>query len=620
MCGIAGFYSPSQTFSANHLHTITRRLNHRGPDAEGFYTNANHTVGLGHKRLSIIDLSQAANQPMTSQNGRYVMVYNGEVYNFKQLTALLNQHGIFCKTHSDTEVALELFVLKGADFVHLLNGMFAIAIYDTQLHRLHLYRDIIGIKPLFYYWNGTDFAFASELKALQQLPGVAHALNHEAIPYFLHIGYIPAPHTIYRHCYKLPHGYSATITPYNLSIQPCHTLPTLLHEQLLTNETQAKQTFATLLTNAVQQQMFADVPFGTFLSGGVDSSLITAIAQSLSNKPVNTFTIGFADTGFNEAHYARKVAQHLHTNHHELILTEQDALQMVERLPDIYDEPFADSSAIPTLLVSQLARRHVTVTLSGEGGDELFWGYGSYQWAYRLSNPLARWLRQPAAAVFSLMGSRYKRVAHLLRYPNTQTLPAHIHSQELYFFTLAEINRLLCPMPDAGNTTPNFALLNQHFARNLSLPEWQAMFEMTYYLPDNLLTKVDRASMFYALETRVPYLDHHIVAFALNLAPHLKIRNNTTKYLLKQLLYSYLPQRLFNRPKRGFAVPMVKWLKTDLHYLIQKYLNPDTLNTCGIVNANHVALLLHRFMQGDTYLYNRIWLLIVLHQWLCKNR
>lgn len=618
MCGIAGFYTPTPFFSNDALFNMTRCLSHRGPDAEGFFSN--DVVALGHRRLSVIDLSTAANQPMTSQNGRYVMVYNGEIYNFRELAPLLSNKGIQCRTNSDSEVILELFSLLGIEFVHHLNGMFAIAIYDIAENALYLFRDRMGVKPLYYFWDGRSFAFASELKSLQQLPQIPKVLNVPALRYFLNIGCIPAPHTIFNQCFKLEQGAYAIVTNEGLQIKPYWTLPQQIEKSVLTNEQEAKKAFSGLLISSVQYRMISDVPFGTFLSGGVDSSLITAIAQSVSDKPVNTFTIGFADTRHNEAPFAKKIAQKLQTYHHELILTEREAQNLAEELPGIYDEPYADSSAMPTLLISRLAKQQVTVILSGEGADELFWGYGTYRWASRLSNPLLQLFRTPLAGMLSKLSNRYQRIAQMLNYEQNQALPPHILSQEQYFFSQSEINRLLLlKQPDEEDIIYNSIQMDAPSARNLSPVEQQALFDLSYYLPEDLLVKMDRASMRYGLEARVPFLDYRMVKFALNLSPDLKIRGGVTKYLLKQLLYDYLPASMFDRPKSGFGVPMAKWLKTDLSHLLDQYLNKKVITHYGVVDYQVVVNLRHCFLNGQDYLYNRLWQLIVLHQWLSKN-
>lgn len=618
MCGIAGFFTHRAFFSEADLHKATRCLSHRGPDAEGYY--ADGIAFLGHRRLRVIDLSMAANQPMVSQNGRYVMVYNGEVFNFRELTSLLNKAGVYCKTNSDTEVILELFALHGTGFVHLLNGMFAIAIYDKTQHHLYLFRDRMGVKPLYYFWNGHDFAFASELKALAILPQVDTTICQAALHHFFQIGCIPAPLSIYQNCYKLEQGTYAVVSGGGiLQLNTYWNLQQQLSDSVVDNLQQAKQTFADLMTSSVRYRMIADVPFGTFLSGGTDSSLITAIAQSVASKPVNTFTIGFSDVQFNETPFARKVAQQLGTNHHELMLTEKDALRLIPELPGIYDEPYADSSAIPTLLVSKMARQHVTVILSGEGGDELFGGYGTHRWANRLSNPLLQLVKTPLAALFGKMNSRYRRVAALLNYSPQQLLPPHIHAQEQYYFSQPETASLLQLLPEKLLNSYEKFVPNQP-PRKLTPAEQQALFELTYYLPDDLLVKADRASMHYGLEARTPFLDYRVVAFALNLHPNLKIKGGVSKYLLKQLLFDYLPPNLFNRPKWGFGVPMARWLQTDLQFLIKQYLNQQTVKNYGLVHYPAVEQLLKQFEKGQQYLFNRIWQLIVLHQWLEKHK
>ncbi|OWY19266.1 asparagine synthase (glutamine-hydrolyzing) [Sphingobacteriales bacterium UPWRP_1] len=617
MCGIAGFFTHRAFFSETDLHKATRSLEHRGPDAEGFYSDG--IAFLGHRRLRVIDLSMAANQPMVSQNGRYVMVYNGEVFNFRELTSLLNKASIYCKTNSDTEVILELFALHGTGFVHLLNGMFAIAIYDKTQHHLYLFRDRMGVKPLYYFWNGHDFAFASELKALAILPQIDKTICRQALQHYLQMGCIPAPLSIYQNCYKLEQGTYAVVSGGGiLQLNTYWNLQQQLSDTVVDNQQQAKQTFADLLTSSVRYRMIADVPFGTFLSGGTDSSLVTAIAQSVASKPVNTFTIGFSDAKFNEAPFAKKIAQQLGTNHHELMLTEKDALQLIPELSGIYDEPYADSSAIPTLLVSKMAKQHVTVILSGEGGDELFWGYGAHRWANRLNNPLLRMVKTPLAALFGKMNSRYRRVAALLNFNPRQLLPLHIHSQEQYYFSQSETIALLQLPPEILLTGYEKSVPGQP-PRKLTPAEQQALFDLTFYLPDDLLVKTDRASMYYGLEARTPYLDYRVVAFALNLHPSLKMRGSVSKYLLRQLLYDYLPPALFNRPKWGFGVPMARWLQTDLQFLIGQYLNRQTVLQYGVVHYPSVEQLLKQFEKGQHYLFNRIWQLIVLHQWLEKH-
>jgi asparagine synthase (glutamine-hydrolysing) len=365
----------------------------------------------------------------------------------------------------------------------------------------------------------------------------------------------------------------------------------------------------------VQYQLISDVPLGVFLSGGIDSSTVAALASRLSNTRLNTFSIGFTEEKFNEAHYARAVAKHLGTQHHEFTVSASEAKRLVEPMLDAYDEPYADSSAIPTMLVSRLARQHVTVALCGDGGDELFFGYGMYQWAERLANPLLRALRKPVSRLLTIPSApRYRKAASLLGYEDESGLAGHIFSQEQGFFAKKELPGLLADRP-----TLDGAAGHQGLSRLLTPREKQALYDLETYLPDDLLTKVDRATMYYGLEARVPLLDHRVVEFALNLAPNLKYRNGVSKYLLKEVLYQYVPRQLFDRPKRGFSVPLASWLGGDLRYLQEAYLSKEAVERYGVIRFETVRELLRQFNGGNTYVYHRVWLLIVLHYWLQKH-
>lgn len=389
-----------------------------------------------------------------------------------------------------------------------------------------------------------------------------------------------------------------------------------------------------LLVSSVQYQLRSDVPFGVFLSGGVDSSLVTAQAVMMSSSRISTFSIGFEESRYNESEYARAVASYLNTDHHEFIVTYNDALALVEGITDVYDEPFADSSCIPTMLVSKLARSKVTVTLSGEGGDELFFGYGSHQWARRLGMPLADLARHPMSMVFQHMGARYKRVGELLDYGSDDNLMKHIFGQEQYLFShksaMRFVNPEICFDQDEGAKGSSLSpvLSYKHFeeqfesgriGRRLTRMEMQALFDLKVYLQDDLLTKVDRASMRFSLESRVPYLDHRLVEYAVNISPDLKYNNGIPKYVLKEILYQYLPEKLFDRPKQGFSIPLQKWLRNELHYLIDEYLSEAKVKEFGLFNWKEVKSLKDRFDAGDTLYYNRIWALLVVQMWRSKN-
>ncbi len=615
MCGIAGFYSVQKKFNEADLQAMTNCLQHRGPDAAGYFMNDAKTCGLGHRRLSIIDLSNAANQPMFSHTDRFVIIYNGEVYNFKEIE---KQLGITPKTSSDTEIILEAFAQQGVDFVSLLNGMFAIAIYDKELDTLYLFRDRLGVKPLYVFNDGESFAFGSEIKSLLQskfIKGKAE-VNKSAVYTFLYAGYIPEPFTIYENIQRLPSGSYCVVKNDKAEIKKYWTPEEKISADTKRDFQSAKEELKQLLTTSVKYRMISDVPFGTFLSGGIDSSTVTAIAQSVSSQPVKTFSIGFKEAKFDESKYARQVSEYLKTEHHEFIVSENDALEMVDRMMLAYDEPYADSSAIPTMLVSKLARKHVTLTLSGDGGDELFLGYGAYDWAKRLKNPLLKFLRKPVAFSLSKLDNKYKRAAGVFNYKSEERIKSHIFSQEQYFFNESELDDLMMP------GYKQHVLFNEDFRglkRKLSEQEEQALFDIKHYLKDDLLVKVDIASMQFSLETRTPFLDYRVVEFALNLSEDLKKKDGVAKYLLKEVLYDYVPKKYFERPKWGFSIPLSKWLKTDLHYLIKESLSDERVAKAAIVKPEKVKLLIKRFNAGEDFLYNRIWALILLHKWMNEH-
>lgn len=620
MCGIAGIYSKKQPFSESGIRGMISVLQHRGPDADGIFVDDNCV--LGHKRLSILDLSDNANQPMTSHNDRFVMVYNGEVYNYREIAAELKQ-SFQCefKTSSDTEVILEAFAHYGTRFVEKLNGMFAIAVFDKQTKELFLFRDRLGIKPLYYASIEDVFYFASELKAIKKVTDSKLTLNYEAIASYLHVGFISAPFSIYNEVSKLESGHYIKINKQGVEARKYWSSFDVITENTITNEKEALVKFSDLLSSSVQYQLKSDVPFGVFLSGGIDSSLITAQASAISSVSVNTFSIGFKENRYNESVYAGQVANYLKTNHHEFIVSQNDAIELIDELMNVYDEPFADSSAIPTMLVSKLAKKRVTVCLSGEGGDELFFGYGAYQWAKRLNNPLIKTFKKPIAFILENSRTRFQRHANYFKNKNRQLRYSHILSQEQYFFSTAEIQQILTvdalkKISPQQELFVGFSKKINRLPRALTHMEKQAMFDVNFYLQDNLLTKVDRASMRYSLETRVPFLDHRIVEFALNLSPHLKYKNGTSKYLLKEVLYQYLPKSYFDRPKQGFAIPLSNWLKTDLFFLIEKYLQEQIVIKHNIVKFDIVKNIINHFLSGKDYYYNKLWQLIILHKFL----
>ncbi|MCP4121694.1 MAG: asparagine synthase (glutamine-hydrolyzing) [Bacteroidetes bacterium] len=610
MCGITGYISTE--FDEVALHRMTSVIKHRGPDTDGFYFNREDAIGLGHRRLSILDLSTSANQPFYSKNGRYIMVYNGEVYNYREIG---NKYNIPLNTTSDTEVIIEGFALKGPEIFCELNGMFSLAIWDIEKKKLVVARDRIGIKPLFISDTPNGLLFASEIKSLLSAKPFEPATDH--VSHFLYLGYLPGDETLFRGIRKFPAGSYGIYSKGHLEISPFWSAEDAINKQPDSYDSldEAKEKLDQLLHSSINYRMISDVPLGTFLSGGIDSSTVTAIAQQLSSKPVKTFSIGFKDSRFNEATFASAVAKHLGTEHHEYILSQNQALELFDKVLDIYDEPFADSSSIPTLLVSEIARKNVTVALSGDGGDELFMGYGMYNWASRLNNPMVSSLHKLIGWGLGFGDNRLKRASNLFKWSSRDRIKSHIFSQEQYYFSELELQELLRPNIPSSIHLEESYILN----RQLDAQEEQAFFDLKNYLKDDLLVKVDRASMYHSLEVRVPLLDHRIVEFALNLPKKWKIKGADTKYLLKQVLFDYVPAELFNRPKWGFGIPLDNWLKNDLKYLIDEHLCKSSVLECDLVNWEVVHRLKNRFFAGEAYLYNRLWVLLMLHKWYKKT-
>lgn len=612
MCGIIGAFL-KEGIEESAMKQATDVLAHRGPDAAGYYTDAAQNVFLGHRRLSIIDVSAASNQPFFSHDERYVIVFNGEIYNFEQLRQKLPAHQ--WKTTGDTEVIIELFARFGTESFAWLNGIFAFAIYDTKKQKIYLCRDQLGVKPLFIQRDKGKLIFASELKAIcavdKEQGGSAFMVSRKAVAHFLHLGYIPEPMTIYRGIKKFPAGNYACFdtasgewsrTKYWNAAD--HYLHDPQHEESVVLGQYREKLFA-----SVERQMISDVPLGTFLSGGIDSSLVSAVASKVSSKKINTYSIGFEDAAFDESVYAAQVAAHLGTQHHTFKVSADDILALVPEFLDVYDEPFADSSAFPTMLVSKLARQHVTVTLSGDGGDEFFQGYGMYQWAERLSQAKMQLLRKPFFLASRLMNERYRRAGLVFNFPSAKRMASHIFSQEQYLFSEQELRKLMVKKEF------DFTELNE-LPGHGSSRERQAFWDVEHYLKDDLLVKVDRASMHYGLETRVPLLDRELVEFSLNVPLSLKINDEYgAKYLMKKVLYDMVPRELFERPKKGFSIPLNKWLANELRPLVNKYLSKQKIEYAGMVDAAMVNSIVKQYLGGKTYLYNRVWALLVLHWW-----
>ena len=612
MCGIAGFIQTqlTQTDAENTLRQMAKRLLHRGPDSQGVYFDNTTGLGFAHARLSIQDLSVCGRQPMQSQSGRYCICYNGEVYNFKQLKQQIQaEQAITWRGHSDTEVilaAIELWGLESA--LQKFNGMFAFALYDRVNHQLYLARDRLGIKPLYYGWQRGRFIFASELKAFKALKDFDPKLNRQALAQYFKYKYIPAPNSIYENIYKLKPGTILTLPvdrfskPKMENLKPFWSVDKAISmaSSSVLDEATATQELKRLLSDSVALRQLADVPVGAFLSGGIDSSLVVAIAQAQASQKVKTFTIGFAEQKYNEADFAKSIAEHLGTEHAEYYVTSREARDIIPRLSSLYDEPFADSSQIPTFIVSQFARQKVTVCLSGDGGDELFAGYGRYHSAYylwqkiqscpALARPLlAAGLNTSSALINNQLTAKLhpkiftSSLAVKLKKLKNALLSQDLHSLYQNFLQVGVPGEQLVLNTAAQNPMQLNGGAAKQFANQLL---FMPLLDLHYYLPGDILTKVDRASMGVSLETRVPLLDHRIVEFAWGLDPSLKYRHGQNKYLLTQLLAQYLPRELFERPKQGFSVPIGQWLNGSLRDWAEDLLNPRNLREQGILNVD----------------------------------
>lgn len=613
MCGIGGIVSFKNNFSNQELESVSKAIAHRGPDANGLFLNEIKTCGLVHRRLSIIDITENANQPMTSNCGQYTIAFNGELYNFEALREELKKHDYHFSTASDTEVVLNAYIRWGKECVNRFNGMFAFAVWDEKESKLQLFRDRLGIKPLYFIKTDDLFAFASEIKAL--LPLVKDlSWNNEAVHHFFRLGYIPEPQTIYKQIHKFPKGNTGLISENNFELNPYWKINEKVKKSTVTDFSTAKKEYHKTLRESVRLRLKSDVPFGVFLSGGVDSSTVAAVAQTQTKEKINTFSIGFKESKFNESQYAKKVANHLGTNHHEYILSYKDAQELIERIPSWYSEPFADTSAIPTYLVSKMASESVKMVLTGDGGDEQFMGYGMYDWASRLSQPIIKSLKSPIAFVLSNSGKlRLKRASEYFRFDKQTALHTHIFSVDQYFYSERETKQFF-QFDEAY-----IELQVPKVSRKLSPRENQALFDLNYYLTDDLLTKVDRATMLNGLEARVPLLDHHLIECSLNIDESLKVNKGESKLLLKEILYEYVPKEFFDRPKWGFGIPLQKWLSNELKQLLDKYVNQEMLEEVGIYNVSEILKLKSEFLNGKSYLYNKLWLVIVFNIWF-KNQ
>ena len=647
MCGLTGILNAGKDLDSQEstLGQMADAIRHRGPDDKGIWTDAQAGIGLAHRRLSILDLSPQGHQPMVSPGGRYVIVFNGEVYNFKTLRRELDS-SLTWRGHSDTEVVLAAIENWGLEkAVERFIGMFAFALWDRENRLLHLVRDRLGIKPLYYGWQGKIFLFGSELKAIKTHPGFKGQIDRNALDLLMRHNYIPSPHSIYQGIYKLLPGHILTL---NSESQDRRMAPVPFwsakeisgqkaSDPFKGSEEEAIGQLDIILRDAVKMRMISDVPLGAFLSGGIDSSTVVALMQTQSDRPVKTFSIGFFEDEYNEAQHAKMVADHLGTDHTELYVTPQQAMDVIPRLPTLYDEPFSDSSQIPTFLVSELTRKKVTVSLSGDGGDELFCGYSRYNACLDLWSRIG-WMPAGMRRIFAnaiaripleVLNKSFGCLSPLLR-KYGRAGPA---GDKLYklseVLALESIKALYLRLMSHWKEPASF--VNEAFEPPTpftSGPPWKnrseffqkMMFLDTItYLPDDILTKVDRASMGVSLEARVPLLDHRVVEFAWRIPMEMKVKNGQSKWLLRQLLYKYVPKELIERPKMGFGVPIDSWLRGPLREWAEELLSEKRLREEGFFNPSPIRKKWteHLSEKHDWHYY--LWDVLMFQAWLEKN-
>jgi asparagine synthase (glutamine-hydrolysing) len=655
MCGFAGFLGGAALFGGGRAAPVASAMagsiRHRGPDHGGNWLDPDAGVAFAHRRLAIVDLSAAGDQPMESHSGRYVTIYNGEIYNHLDLRRQLEEagHSFEWRGHSDTETllaAIDAWGVRGA--LERSIGMFALALWDRRERQLILARDRLGEKPLYYGWQGEGqeaaFLFGSELKALRQHPAFAGAIDREALTLLMRYAYVPAPHSIYQGIRKLMPGCFATLRAGRREPEieaywsAAEVAERGRREPLTASPAEAVESLEHLLMDAVGLQMIADVPLGAFLSGGVDSSTIVALMQAQSTRPVKTFSIGFHEEEYNEAAHAKAVAEHLGTDHTELYVTPEEAMRVIPQLPEMYDEPFADSSQIPTFLVAQLARRSVTVSLSGDAGDELFGGYNRYKMTaafWRRLSMIPRPVRGAVAAGLTSVSPRsWNRIASAVEpiLPQSLRMQApgdkiHKGAGVLKSASADELYRGLVSSwrdPEAlvvGGREPSTLLTGA--APSLSgLSEIERMMalDLITYLPDDILAKVDRAAMSVSLETRVPLLDHRVVEYAWRLPIDYKIRGGQTKWALREVLYRHVPRSLIERPKMGFGIPIGDWLRGPMRPWAEALLDPERLAREGYFRPEAIRGMWQAHLRGDLNGQVRLWIVLMFQTWLDADR
>ena len=631
MCGICGIWSREQSYISGSLQrdlqSAVSSLRHRGPDDSGMYVNDNG-VGLGHTRLSILDLSSTGHQPMTSPDGRHTIVYNGEIYNYREIRKKLISRGHTFRGSGDTEVLLAAFVEWGQDALDLLVGMFSIALWDDVDKTLTLIRDRLGIKPLYYGWNGHSFWFGSEMRSMLQFSNWSPTINTQSLGEFLQYGYISAPRSIFDKVHKLPPGCHLTLKPRGEpKIERYWSATSFVNSPILLPDDEIEFELEELFANAFGYRMVSDVPVGVYLSGGVDSTLVTAILSESGNERLHTFTIGFAENTHDESRWAREVAAHLGTRHTEHILHQQEAMDVVKQWGDLFDEPFGDSSGIPTLLVSKLASNEVKVVLSADGGDELFSGYTVYDTVLRRRQELQRipanlrhltsaslksipveWLMSTSSSSIMPVSARGRLKQRILRLREI-TFPVSLGKlQEVYssHWLPEEIGRLIGNYESPRENADGFPGSD---IDKLSL------CDLAHYLPDDILTKVDRTTMAASIEGREPLLDHRIAEFAMRTPLHLRRGRLGPKHILKKILYEKVPRQLVDRPKQGFAIPLSSWLTHELQEVVDGYVGRAGQTVSGYFDPQVVHGLVTDFYKGNTLLTTRLWFLLAFEMW-----
>lgn len=644
MCGIAGFINSTSLWSVDQRKAVARKMAeaiaHRGPDDDGVWVEENLGVALAHRRLSIIDLSEHGHQPMVSVSGRYVIAFNGEIYNFSELRSELGRAGavVAWRGHSDTEVFLAACELWGVEeAIRRSNGMFAIAIWDSHERCLVLIRDRVGEKPLYYGWVGKALVFGSELKAIESYPEFESNVDQISVAMFLRFGYVPAPRSIYEGIQKLRPGEILRIPVEGAQGREIRSYYWRFPRPAATASRDVGAVVDQLhgmLKTAVQSRMHAEVPLGVFLSGGVDSSMIAALMQEAAGGRVRTFSIGFSEKYHNEAVYAEAVARALGTQHEEMYVSDRDALEVVPNLSRIFDEPFADSSQIPTFLLAKLTRRHVTVALSGDGGDELFGGYVRYAHVRKLQllyKATPSFVRRGFSAGFGRLTETLWGRGRDSAPPGFGVVfsPARIEKlrrilgasgyREMYAELISHWRnpRLVGPMlPDS-----DMPMENEGLAADIDSPiSWMMYLDSTMYLPDDILVKVDRASMAASLEARAPFLDHRLVEYAATVPESLKLRNGQGKWILRQVLYRYVDPKLIERPKQGFAVPLASWLRGPLREWSEELLSERALSSSGMLCPTVVRRQWLAHLSGRESNEGRLWAVLMLQSWVRRAR